>query len=277
MPGVRGWFALSVVAMVLAACAVTRGTALAPPATVSAPLPAATGTGTATVPVGPLRFIVGFTGHGQGWRLLVSGTAKHDAELAQVAAMIRAAVPLTADVYGPEWASCSPPGVREIVLPPGSLRWIIGLANGATVTVVPDVMPCGQTSITWATDEYARLGGRPVRAVGLVPRLQALALALPQQTPLNVDVSTPTPGAHVRVTGEGWVGGDVTLTVFWCHRLGNADCTVRTLARVPISAAGRIAWSGRLPGDLPTDRATYSISVDAKNGVLEDDVGWKAP
>jgi hypothetical protein len=216
-----------------------------------------------------LRFIVGLGNYAAGWTLLVPGTAASDAELAEVAAMLRSAVPVTVAPPSAGPVRCGPSGLREVPTSPATPRWEIGLPTGGTVVVEPDIMPCNQTSMSYETDDYATIGGKPVKSVGLIPRLMALSQELPRLTPVVVVPTTVAPTTVVRLRGEGWVGQSVTLSVFWCHQSGPSDCTVRSLATVPVAASGRISWSGPLPADLPSDGSRYSVGIEAKDSALD--------
>ncbi len=121
-----------------------------------------------------------------GWILLLPGTADSDAKLAEVAAMLKTAVPVSVAPPSPRPGSCGPSGLREVPPSPATPRWEIGLPTGATVWITPDVMPCNQTSTSYLTDDYATIGGRPMK----------LSQELPLLTPLTV-----TPAA---VSAGGW-------------------------------------------------------------------------
>jgi hypothetical protein len=257
--------------LVIAACGsrLTPSTAStaasASPAPATTPSAPTTGTTAASAATLPLRFVLGFTHGGAGWTLLGPGGSN----LKQLASLLAAATPLKPAPAGSPPLTCGPSGVMMLPAEHLTPHWTLGLVDGATIQVVANVAPCGATATSYARDEYASLNGRPVKAVGLVPRLLALSQALPMVKPLAVTPTAPTPGDTIQLTGDGWVGGDVVVAVFWCHQIGAADCTVKTLATLTPDAAGHIAGRAQMPADLPARGSGYDVSIEAKNSLLD--------
>ncbi len=217
-----------------------------------------------------VQFVIALNARTGGWTLLKSGGAASRSELQAIAKLLAAAVPLTPPPAGTPPLTCGPSGVK--MLPPERLtpRWTIGLSGGATVQVMADVAPCGATSTRYAADEYASLKGRPAKAIGLVPRLLALSQSLPPAHPLTVTPASPSPGGTVQLTGDGWVGGAVAVTVSWCHPYGDAGtCTIKPLATLTPDARGRITWKGPMPPGMPARGTGYDVSIEARNGLLD--------
>jgi hypothetical protein len=216
-----------------------------------------------------VQFVIGFNMGTGGWTLLEAGSAKSDSDLEGIANLLTLAVPLTPQPAGAPPLTCGPSGVMMLPAERLTPRWTIGLSQGATIQVIADIAPCGATSTSYATDQYASLNGHPSKAVGLVPRLLSLSQTLPAAKPLTITPATPSPGGTLQLTGDGWIGGDVAVTVFWCHQLGASDCTDKHLATLSPDTQGRIAWQGQMPADMPEPGTGYDVSIEAKNDLLD--------
>lgn len=280
------WILRRHVAVLIAACALAAGSGCGPHPAATAPVATSSATTVlppiaapaqpqATTPPHPslatnpaagasagLRFVL--MPRGAGWSVLLPVTPARVAQLARVAALLRAATPIQATPWG---QTCGPAGFRLLpAAPPGAARWQVGLANGGVLTVLPDVAPCDRSAVSYTTDAYASLGGQAVHAAGLVPLLSALTASLPAVVPLSVSPASAGPGSGIQVSGAGWVGGTVDLSVFWCRQAGRSDCATVPLAKVVVARTGALSWAGSLPKDLPA--SGYEVALQGSNAVV---------
>lgn len=164
------------------------------------------------------------------------------------------AMPLNLPHFPPAQA-----GIGVLTPPPTTSRsWTIGLSTGPLV-VQPDVVRCTDSGSCTPVAVDALLGGRAMTAPGLVDLLASLTDNLPLVQPLTVQAG---PGELVSVTGEGWVGPIVTLTLTWCVPGKPCADNHRQLGSAPVAGNGTFTWSGLLPPDLPPGAADLAVNAD---------------
>lgn len=213
-----------------------------------------------------LRFIVENGGNDQkGWPAPLLPRKDDMKAISEVAALLDAAAPAPVEAVGTAGLRCGSLGLMTITPPPTTAAWWeIGLPDGRVLPIAPDVVACNTAGKTIAS-KYALIGGRPMKAPGLLNRLRALTWDLPRVPPLTVAPETVSPGETIRVSGEGWVGPPVKIELGSCPLQGR--CVAWTLATVPVDAAGRISWSGPVPLDVPPSSYPFSVTLGAENAV----------
>jgi len=191
------------------------------------------------------------------WRIIppVGGAlpSVHQA-LEHVATMLRIATPVPIGSLAP-----SEPG-GLIVDPPTAtsiVEWIVAFNDGARITVMPNVMRCPGKGTCQPDDDYALLDHIPAQAPGLISALQSLTDASPPPvTPVTVTPPDVTRGGSLVVSGDGWVGATVTLTVQQCGAVPEKTWSLGSAA----VHGGQFHWSGHLPGDVPLGSCSLQAS-----------------
>lgn len=209
---------------------------------------------------GALRFIVYNGGDPlAGWRTPVVATANSETGLTEVAHALAAAVVVSDIPPGP---SCGPLGLMTVVPPPSTATWWeIGLPSTSVVRVSPNVVACGKGTAARASN-YAVIDGHVKKAPGLLKELLLLTDKQPKVQALTVTPTTVSSGETFRVSGDGWVGAAVKLSVAWCSPRGK--CGSQILGAVQINSE-KLSWSGVLPSAVSPNAVQWTI--DAENNV----------
>jgi len=197
------------------------------------------------------------------WSAPLRATAATAAALERLDALIRAARP------GPPLAAGPYPQVglnRAQVTAMDQERFIVGLADSATPltidTQVVDCTPAAAGPDCTDTSDYVLIDGRPMTAPGLSALLTGSTAALPGVPPLQPHLQ----GNTLTVSGQGWLGARVTLSLLWCSQNSCGGIGGIPVATIPVQANGTFTWRGSLPPP-PSGSSRPDFTLNATDGV----------
>lgn len=149
-------------------------------------------------------------------------------------------------------AAAAPAAASAAVAPAGSAV-VLGLAGGAAEQVEQSAQP-----------GTVLIAGRPFVSPALFDYLPQVAEQAPLVAALSVVGAVYAPGGALAVSGDGWVGPRVQLTLRSAATAAPVDLPLGSV----VVSGGRFHWQGALPASL----AAGTYLLQAGDGVRIDDV-----